>query len=120
MNIVDKTGVPVKNPGDGLSHKDINAINNTVNNVVDAINYYLKNDCNVNVECGDLNRTFTLSQAVIYVPTARRQSGLKVRYLSTDGIYVEFVYKGPSTEEADWTNTANWKQAINIIDGGTW
>lgn len=120
MKTIDKTGVPQKNPGDGLSHKDINAINTTVNDAVDAVNMYLRNDCNINTECGDPGRQFTLSAAIEYVPSSRRAPGLKVKYLSTDGMYVEFIYNHTSTDDEYWKNTDYWRPSINIIDGGVW
>ena len=45
--LLNETGVPIKNPGDGLSHKDINSINIAVNNVIEAENFDLINFCNI-------------------------------------------------------------------------
>lgn len=120
MEILNKTGVPVKYSGDGLSHKDVNAINSTVNSCVDGANYLLKNFCNINMECNDFNRVFSLSQAIEFVPENRRSPGMKIRFLDEEGLYSEYTFTSPATSSDSWGNLKNWSRSLGVIDGGEW
>lgn len=122
MELLNKTGVPIKNPGDGLSHKDINAINSTVNNAIDAINLTITNYCNVNQEINDFSKTFTFLEAIKLVPVARRKSGLVVKYLSESRFYREYIfnYPGKTFTDEDWLLFDNWSLPFDQIDGGEW
>ena len=120
MNILAKTGIPVKQKGDGIKVEEFNTLNSTVNSLVDAVNYLLKSFCNVNSEVNDWTREFTLQEAIGLVPESRRQPGIRVMFLSEDGIYLEYVYNYQYTSSDYWNNLDNWSIAINQIDGGTW
>lgn len=122
MDLLNKTGVGNKNPGDSLTSKDINSINTTINNCVDAVNYILKQYCNVNLEVNDPERYFTLSEAAMLVPKSRRFVGMKLIFLeSTSKSMQEFLYIGKDTSDGNWNSSDNWKQTIiNLIDGGVW
>lgn len=120
MDLLDRTDVSNKNPGDSLTSADINSINNTVNAAVSYINENLKDFCNANAEINNYERKLTLSGAIRLVPEARRRSGLKIRFLGSEGAYSEYIYKGPDADESNWTNEDNWKSPYNIIDGGEW
>ena len=120
MNTLEKTGVPTKQSGDGLSHQDVNAINSTANSNVDATNYLLRNFCKLNDEINSFTRTFTLAQAIDIVPESRRKPGLKIRYLDNFNVYREYTYSGADTTSDNWTNEDNWFPGTNIIDGGEW
>jgi hypothetical protein len=119
MDTINKTGVPPKNPGDGLSAKEINAINDTVNRCVDASNSYLTDYCNINEERGNMTEEFPLYSAVKYVPLSRRKLGLVIRFFSTLGCWAEYVYVGLDTTDDNWNNEDNWSSG-NLIDGGEW
>ena len=122
MELLNKTGVPIKNPGDELSHKDINAINSTVNNAIDAINLTITNYCNVNQEINDFSKTFTFLEAIKLVPVVRRKSGLVVKYLSESRFYREYIfnYPGKTFTDEDWLLFDNWSLPFDQIDGGEW
>ena len=62
MELLNKTGVPVKSSGDGLSHKDVNNINSAINNTVDVVNLDLINYCNINQEIKNYSKTFNFLQ----------------------------------------------------------
>lgn len=119
MNLIDKTGVPIKYPGDGLSAKEINALNITINSTVDAANVYLKDFCNANFELGDLNRQITLAEAVRAVPSDRRVFGQTIKFFSMIGSWVEYCFIGNTTGENDWLNEDNWVSG-KVMDGGEW
>jgi hypothetical protein len=116
MELIEKTGVPKKNPGDGLSAKEINAINTTVNNTVDVANVYLKDYCNANTELG-ISTELTLEEAISSVPEDRKSKGMVVRFLSTDGAWVQYSYIGSNV--SNWMDIDNWAPGT-AIDGGEW
>ena len=121
-NLLNETGVLNKTPGDGLSHKDINSINNTVNEVVEASNNDLLNSCNVNLETGEFDKVFSFLEAISSIPQSRRKPGIVVKYLSVGNRYEELVfnYYGDSVSESDWLNEENWSLPFKEIDGGEW
>ena len=101
--------------------------NTTLENILDTlsatacyINENLKDFCNANAEINNYERKLTLSGAIRLVPEARRRSGLKIRFLGSEGAYSEYIYKGPDADESNWANEDNWKSPYNIIDGGEW
>ena len=118
MNLLSRTGVPVKNPGDGLSAREINAINNTVNDTVDVANVYLKDYCNANFELGNLERQISLYEAITAVPSDRRTYGMTVRFLNHNGLWVTYSFLGSNISD-DWDNEDYWVTG-QIIDGGEW
>lgn len=120
MDKLEKTGVPTKYSGDGLSHQDINRINSTTNSAVDASNYMITNFCNINDEINNYLKEFSLIEAIKVVPITRRKSGLEIRFLTSTNIYANYVYCSNSIEDDSWENEENWKPLINSIDGGTW
>lgn len=124
MELINKTGVPNKYSGDGLSHIELNSINSSTNKCIDGTNYLLKSFCNINVECNDFTRIFTLEQAINQVPVSRRSPGLRIRFLNEKKNYVEYTYSSNSIQEEDWINVSNWynnsPEERNIIDGGEW
>lgn len=121
MNILEKTGVPIKTPGMKLSAEDINKINSTTNNCVDAINYLLVDTCNINEEVGDHTRSFTLAEAIKLVPSGRRYPGILIRFKEKTTLrYEEYTYMGDYTNTAEFENPENWGSGISVIDGGEW
>ncbi len=119
MNIIQKTGIPTKNKGDGLSSSDFNKINSAVNQNVEANNLYLKSIFDANLEMGT-DQYYTLEEAISLVPVNRRRIGFKVRFLSSSGLYDEQIFNGDSLE--DWNDLSKWghEGGIIIIDGGEW
>lgn len=120
MDLLDGTGVGIKTPGDSLTSTDVNDINSTINAAVTYINENLKDFCNANAEINNFERRLTLSDAIKLVPEARRRSGLKIRFLGSEGQYLEFIYKGSNPNSSNWTNESNWKSPYDVIDGGEW
>ncbi len=120
--LLNETGVPIKNPGDGLSHKDINSINIAVNNVIEAENFDLINFCNINQEQEEFSVVYTFREAVSKVPESRRKQGIVVRYLSEGNRYREIIFNfiGPVVTESDWLDERNWSLPFKNIDGGEW
>ena len=117
MDIIQKTGIPTKNKGDGLSSADFNKINSAVNQNVDANNLYLKSIFDANLEMGT-NRYYTLGEAVSLVPVDRRRIGFRVRFLGPSGFFDEQTFYGDSLE--DWNDLSKWGHGGGIIDGGEW
>jgi len=115
MDIIQKTGIPTKNKGDGLSSADINRINSAVNQNVEANNLYLRSIFDVNLELGT-DRYYTLSEAISLVPQNRRRPGFRVRYLNSPGFYNELIFIGDTLDE--WNNQDKWSRGGGIIDGG--
>lgn len=123
MELLNKSGVPMKQAGDGLSHQDINAINSTANSAVEAINeQVLVNFCNVNSEINDYTKSFSLMEAIEVVPVSRRRPGIKVKFLNREGNYSEYTFSGKSAvvNETDWKDLNLWSYSFNSIDGGEW
>ena len=122
MELLKDTGVPMKKPGDGLSHKDINDINLTVNNAIEAINKDIQNYCNINDEVRLSDKLFSFSEAVVLVPKSRRINGMVIKYLGKNGRHTELVFNAPTTifTDEDWINFDNWSYPFSEIDGGTW
>jgi hypothetical protein len=116
MDIIQKTGIPTKNKGDGLSSSDFNKINSAVNQNVDANNLYLKSMFDANLEMGT-DRYFTLEEVISLVPVNRRRVGFRVRFLRSSGFYGEQTFIGDSLGE--WNDLSKWGHGGgNIIDGG--
>ena len=117
MDIINKTGIPTKNKGDGLSSSDVNKINSAVNQSVDVSNMYLKSVYDANLENGT-DRFYTFDEVVLLVPQNRRRIGLKIRFLMPSGFFEELVYVGDDMEATSWVDRNNWSRGGSIIDGG--
>lgn len=122
MDIINKTNIPKKQVGDKLSSEDINRINSSVNQSIDAINQLLKSDCNINQEIGDYNKEINLSDAVEFVPKSRRSRGMCIKFLSSDTHkYITYIYQGEDTSDEEWNKSDNWEElGFDYIDGGIW
>lgn len=120
MDLLNKTGVPIKNLGEELDFQEINNMNSSINNTVNVVNSNLMDYCNVNQEVKDYTRTFELSEAVKLVPKNRRSPGFKLKYLSSDNSYKEYIYCNTVVTDSDWEQKDNWKLSFNGIDGGEW
>jgi hypothetical protein len=117
MELIGQTGLIFKS-GQKLSSSDLSKMNNTINSLVNAVNYLLKGIYNLNQELNDFERCFNLDEAISLVSGTRRAKGMKIRFLSNSGKYVEYSYVGDSLELADFTNENNWVDNIGFIDGG--
>lgn len=117
-NIVNQTGVPQKNSGDGLTAKEMNSINSTINTEVEVGNAMLRSFFNANLELGDYGRQLTLGVAIGLVPEERKNPGMTVHYLNTEGKYVDYIFSG--NDISNWNNTDYWTPAVTRIDGGEW
>lgn len=118
MELINKTILPTKSKGDGLSAAEINSINVAVNSLVDYVNSNLRKYCDLSIEKGD-DKSFTLTQAITAVPTARRSLGMTIRFLSSeDKLYHNYVFLG--RDISAWDNLDNWYIDNSVIDGGVW
>lgn len=115
MDIIQKTEIPTKNKGDGLSSSDFNKINSAVNQNVEANNLYLKSLFDANLELGT-EKYYTLEEVIALVPASRRRIGFRVRFLRSSGFYDEQIFIGDSLE--DWNDLKKWGHGGGIIDGG--
>lgn len=134
MELLEKTTVESKKPGDTISAKDINSMNETINRSVAYINTLLKKVCDINLEFGSSKRQFSLGTAVSIVPVNRRAFGMKIKFLNFEGTYSEYYYVGTSLDETSWNSEKNWAQSninltkieeeedqvVTVIDGGEW
>ena len=118
MNIVNKTNVPEKKVGDGLNASEVNAINSTLNQEVEVGNSFLKSFCNLNQECGDFSKTFSLGTAINSVPEARRSSGMTISFLGSNKKYNQYIFSGSDIK--DWKTQSLWSPVVSVIDGGEW
>ncbi len=117
MDLIGQTGLIFKS-GQRLTSADLSKMNDTINSLVNAVNFLIRGVYNLNQELNDFERSFKLSDAIRLVSMSRRAKGMKIRFLSHIGKYVEFSYIGDSLEYADFTNESNWVDTIGYIDGG--
>lgn len=121
MELLNRTILPKKERGDGLTAAEINSMNDTINLLVSYVNKYLNKFCDINIEIDDNTKTFTLEAAIKAVPTNRRSLGMTIRFLKDeDNLYHNFVYLGKSLSEESWLDVENWFLDEYIIDGGEW
>lgn len=118
MNIVEETGIGVKGVGSLLSSKEVNQINQTLNQEVAVGNSYLRNYCNVNAEIENYNRQFNLASALEIVPPQRRTPGMTIKFRNYNNFFSEYTFSGEDISE--WSNTDLWKNEVATVDGGEW
>ncbi len=117
MNTLKKTGLSFAS-GVKLSANDLTIMNNTINALVDAVNSFIMATFDVNAESGNYTATYSLSQAVQFVSNNRRQLGMKIRFHSESGYYVEYSYVGIDLSDASFLNLDNWVCGVEVVDGG--
>lgn len=123
MELLKKTSVPVKYSTDGLSHIELNDINSTLNNTVDAVNQLILNrNFNVNVEFNNYSKIYSLEEVLDLVPIDRRILGMELKFLSNTNEYSIYIYTGTDLEDLTWKSLDNWTipNKLKIIDGGEW
>ena len=134
MELLDKTIIRTKVPGDTLTSKEINSINTAVNNLVSYTNAMISKYCDINLEYGNSKKQFSLGTAVSVVPAGRRTIGMKIRFFNFDNNYSEYSFIGSATDEDSWKSEKNWineskssssedvevNTNITVIDGGEW
>lgn len=99
--------------GGTLRASDLNTLNDTINQVVTAVNGLLRDRVNVNIEILGTQEKMTLSQARDLVPKGRRIPGLTLKYNDTDYGWTEWVWSG-ETWDTGWTRPG----VHDTIDGG--
>lgn len=119
MEYIKETGISFK-PGEQLTAAKLEKLNTKINELVVVVNKMLKGLCDINVELNDFSRKFDLSEAITIVSNTRRIKGMKIRFLSKNDKYVEFSYTGETLDTSDWTNTNNWTESLDVVDGGEW
>ena len=121
MNIIKKTDVHFE-PGTKLNVDDLNKISTTLDAVIDNVNAIVLSCFDVNLELGDYNRTFTLSEAISIISSIRRQLGMRIRFKVEGGLVAEvaeYYYIGETVADSNFSNTDNWVTTTpSIIDGG--
>lgn len=123
MELLKKTSVPVKYSTDGLSHIELNDINSTLNNTVDAVNQLILNrNFNVNVEFNNYSKIYSLEEVLDLIPIDRRILGMELKFLSNTNEYSIYIYTGTDLEDLTWKSLDNWTipNKLKIIDGGKW
>ncbi len=121
INLISKTGVKF-GTGDKLKSSDLNAMNDAINSLVDAVNIILMTQGNVSIEEGtETSKTYTLEQAIKYVPQTRRVPGMKLVFRSAAKEWMEYTYIGSDSGEDNWYDEENWvpvDSSVTVIDGG--
>ena len=118
MEYISKTGVSFKK-GELLTARQLQTLNDKVNELVTVVNNILSGLCDINVEINDYTRSFELQEAVDIVSRTRRMKGMKIRFLGRNNTYLEYSYIGESLDNADWNNLDNWTKLESlVIDGG--
>ena len=117
MNTINKTGLSFAS-GVKLTAAQLTTMNDTINALVDVVNRLLLACFDVNLETGNFEKNYTLSQAIDVVSANRRQKGMKIRFLTDTGNYVEYSYVGSTLNDADFRSTRNWITGVDIVDGG--
>ena len=121
ISLINRTGIRF-DTGAKLKASDLNILNNTINSLVDAVNVILMTQGNVNIEEGtETSNVYTLEQALIHVPTARRIPGMKLVFKSSQSEWMEYTYIGNDGEDDHWYDDKNWVPAdssVTVIDGG--
>ena len=123
-NFLQKPGIE-KNQGDRLSYTEINALDNAIDSIIDVINKDLMSVCNINTEftgdIPDMNRKFTLSEAIELIGVQRRVPKLIIKFLDVTNSWVEYQFRGNNVDNKFWNNVNYWKklESFQIIDGGT-
>lgn len=133
MDLIPKTTVTPKQPGDIVTAADINSMNDTINLLVAVVNGFLRKWGDANLESGSSKRVFTLPEAALQIPLARRSVGTKLKFYVGEGAYAEYFFNGTSIDDSSWSNPDNWfasnlgavenseEEGYNhIIDGGVW
>jgi hypothetical protein len=133
MDLIPKTTVTHKNPGDIVTAADINSMNDTINTLVAVVNGFLRKWGDANLEAGVSKREFTLPEAALQIPLARRSVGMKLKFWNAGKVYAEYYYKGVTLDDNSWSNPDNWfasnlgaaindedGNVNNIVDGGEW
>ena len=111
--------------GKGISAAQLQAMSNSIDNLIENVNYLLLGVFDVNREFNMPNATYTLEEAVALVSERRRAQGMKIRFRKNDDdnenlndIFVEYSYVGSSLESTEFNNPDNWTSGIDYIDGG--
>ena len=135
MDLIQRTTVEEKKPGDIITAADINSMNNTINTLVAVVNGFFFFFTDANLEVGISKRVFTLAEAIAQVPMSRRSIGMKIKFYNHAENYSEYFYKGNSIDDTAWYNEDNWAASNigavtesdsddgninNIVDGGEW
>lgn len=117
MKTLKKTGISFES-GQKLTASDLQKLNNTVNNIVDAVNLMLKGKVDLNIELGDTEKTYSLKQAIEAAKNIRRELGQKIRFRALSGNFVEYSYIGKDLSDMSWSTEDNWTTSLDLIDGG--
>jgi hypothetical protein len=119
-NIHGGTGINYFAPGQSLSSQTMNNLNSAINANTRVTNSHLLECINPNVEEKNFNKTYTLESLLPLVPKERRVSGIKLRFLSSDG-WKEYIFTSTTPSE-HWTDLRYWVcgDQASIIDGGEW
>lgn len=122
-DLINKTGVGPFTTGGRLSSLDVNAINDTVNSLVEVVNTMLKSSANINLEEGAPTAKYSLIEAAGKIVEERRTLGMRIFFKETEeNRWGTWVYNGSTVNDSDWKNPDNWFPSADtgLIDGGEW
>jgi hypothetical protein len=102
----------------GVTKNQMETIVNKINEVIDGSNKVLIREINLNQEYNDPSKVFTVSEALMASKDIIRAYGLRLRFLSNTGRYVEYSYLGTTLSDEDWLLESNWCTGVDLIDGG--
>lgn len=116
-DFLKETGLSEFSSGQSLKASDLNSLNNTINNLVKAVNSLLSNSCNFNQEKDTPDTIYTKTEVIENSP--RRCLGLTIKYLSGENTYTSITYSGKDLEDSSWKDESNWIYCEDY-DGGVW
>lgn len=121
--LMEGTGIGDFSKESRLTSGQLNLINNKINELVDNMNSdVLETFFNLNIEAGDISKTWTLEQAIGAIPTSRRALGIQLRFLEDNSgspAWIDYIFIGRSLD--NFNDTSYWMTGnFDIIDGGEW
>lgn len=123
LNLLGNCKLNKKNKVDRVLPTDINAILDYLDEMGRIVRNYQKDFCNVNLEAGYPNHTYSFSDAVNSIPSSRRSNGFVIKFKNKEGNWEQWVYTLTSISVSDWMNPNNWvcinkSDSLDAIDGG--
>lgn len=117
--LIEQTGLSFA-PGQKLSSEALNIINDRLGELIKITNGFLLSVANINLETGNLGKTYTIEEAISLVPESRRVNGITVKFIGPKKTWQMHTYQG--RDKQGWLNLDNWTVDKNnkIIDGGQW
>lgn len=110
-------------PGQKLTVRELNEMNNKINELVDFINNNISELRDNFYSLGTLE-SYSQDEAIKKIPEDRRSLGLTLKYLDKyNKKIMSYTYLGKTCETGNWTNLDNWQldnENFDVLDGGAW